>query len=113
MRRFKDVFAEDDGVGMFPRGVGTTSLDVVRRIEEYSRRDLTNPSDVLKGMLGIFNAFERSPLDIYHCSGVPMLPSMLEKAGPMTEEWTPAMGFFTGLCWNLQERSARRPGFPS
>jgi hypothetical protein len=114
MQGFKSVFCGNHlkQVGMFPRGVGTTSREIVERIEEYSKRHMGDPTDILKGMLGIFNAFERSRLAIYHCSGIPILPSMPEKAKPI-ERWTPAMGFFTGLFWNMSTRSERRAGFPS
>lgn len=112
MQGFKRVFCEDNRVGMFPKGVGSTSIEIVRRIEEYSRRSLGDPTDILKGMLGIFNAFERSRLGINHCSGIPILPSIPARGKPI-EGWTPAMGFFTGMFWDLEERAERRPGFPS
>jgi hypothetical protein len=112
MQGFKSVFCEDKCVGIFPKGVGSTSIGIVRRIEEYSRRNLGDPTDILKGMLGIFNAFERSRLGINHCSGIPILPSMPARGKPI-EGWTPTMGFFNGMFWDLKERAERRPGFPS
>ncbi|KAH6664202.1 heterokaryon incompatibility protein-domain-containing protein [Halenospora varia] len=112
MQGFKSVFCSEKLVGIFPKGVGTTSIEIVRRIEEYSELNLTNPSDILWGMLGIFNAFQRSRLGIHHCLGIPILPSMAQRAKPI-EGWTPSMGFFFGLFWDLQERSERRNGFPS
>lgn len=112
MQGFKSVFCSEKLIGTFPKGVGTTSIEIVRRIEEYSKLNLTNPLDILKGMLGIFNAFRRSRLGIYHCLGIPILPSMAQRAKPI-EGWTPSMGFFFGLFWDLQERSERRNGFPS
>ena len=112
MQGFKSVFCSKKLIGIFPKGVGTTSIEIVRRIEEYSELNLTNPSDILRGMLGIFNAFRRSRLGIYHCSGIPILPSIAQRAKPI-EGWTPSMGFFFGLFWDLQERSERRNGFPS
>ena len=112
MQGFKSVFCSKRMIGIFPKGVGTTSIDIVRRIEEYSKLKLTNPSDILRGMLGIFNAFQRSRLGIYHCLGIPILPAITQIAKPI-EGWTPSMGFFFGLFWDLQERSERRNGFPS
>lgn len=79
MQGFRGVFCENNRVGSFPKGVGSTSIEIVRRIEEYSSRSLGNSTDILKGMLGIFNAFERSRLGISHCSGIPILPSMPER----------------------------------
>lgn len=112
MQGFKSVFCSKNLVGIFPKGVGITIIDIVQRIEEYSKLKLTNPSDILRGMLGIFNAFRRSRLGIYHCLGIPILPSIAQRAKPI-EGWTPSMGFFFGLFWDLQERSERRNGFPS
>ena len=114
MQGFKSIFCSENHVGIFPKGVGTTPVEIVRRIEEYSKLNLSDPSDILKGMLGIFHAFETSRLRIYHCGGVPILPSMPEKsAGKPIKDWTRAMGFFTGLFWGIKSRSERRPGFPS
>jgi hypothetical protein len=112
MQGFKSVFCSKRLIGIFPRGAGATSIEIVQRIEHYSGLKLTNPSDILRGMLGIFNAFRRSRLGIYHCLGIPILPSMTQRDKPI-EGWTPSMGFFFGLFWDLQERSDRRNGFPS
>lgn len=57
---FKKSFFNDGFVGAFPRGVGVTNLEIVHRIEEYTKRTLTDSNDILNGMLGIFNAFKRS-----------------------------------------------------
>ena len=112
MQGFKSDFCTEKHVGMFPRGVGSTSLEVFRRVEEYSKRGLGNPADILKGMLGIFNAFERSFLGIKHCSGIPILPSEPARGKPV-QLWTPAMGFLAGMFWDLENRAERRSGFPS
>ena len=101
-------------IGIFSKGVGTTPIEIVQRIEEYSRLELTNPSDILKGMLGIFSAFQRSPLRIHHCAGIPILPSMPTKDfGKPIAGWTRSMGFFTGLFWTSEKQSERRNAFPS
>jgi hypothetical protein len=114
MQGFKSVFCSEKRVGIFPKGVGTTAIEIVRRIEEYSKLNLSHPSDILKGMLGIFHAFQTSRLRIYHCGGIPLLPSIPERPGDKpVNGWTRAMGFFTGLFWDLRSRSDRRPGFPS
>ncbi|KAG4434632.1 hypothetical protein IFR05_009896 [Cadophora sp. M221] len=119
MQGFKGDFCSKEfvgfypkGGGMFPKGVGTTSVEIVRRIEEYSKLDLTNPSDILKGMMGIFNAFRRGSLNIDHFLGVPILPSAGQR-GKSIEGWTPSTGFFLGLFWNIKGRPERRNGFPS
>jgi hypothetical protein len=114
MQGFKSIFCSEKRVGIFPKGVGTTAIEIIRRIEEYSKLNLSDPSDILKGMLGIFHAFQTSRLRIYQCGGIPLLPSMPEKsADKPIDGWTRAMGFFTGLFWDLESRSDRRPRFPS
>jgi hypothetical protein len=112
MQGFRSIFCLDRLMGICPKGIGTTPIEIVQRIEEYSGLNLKNPSDILRGMLGIFNAFQRSRLGIYHCLGIPILPSILQRDKPI-EGWTPSMGFFFRLFWDLQERSERRNGFPS
>ncbi|KAN0108704.1 HET domain containing protein [Hyaloscypha variabilis] len=113
MHGFKSVFCSEKRVGMFPKGVGTTVIDIVRRIEEYSERTLTHPSDILKGMLGIFHAFETSRLRLYHYGGIPLLPAKLGRSADNTERWTRTMGFLKGLFWESEISSDRRHGFPS
>ncbi|KAG4439009.1 hypothetical protein IFR05_005525 [Cadophora sp. M221] len=106
MQGFKSVFCADNHVGMFPKGVGSTHLDVFRRIEEYSKRSLGNAFDILKGMLGIFNAFERSRLGIKQYSGIPILPSMPAKSKSI-KAWTPAMGFLALGCSGIWKNGQR------
>jgi len=73
---FKKSFCEDGLVGSFPKGIGRTNLEIVRRIEEYTERTLTNSDGILNGMLGIFKAFERSDMKLKHYLGIPILPLM-------------------------------------
>jgi len=114
MQGFKSIYCSEQLVGIFPKGVGTTAMEIVKRIQEYTQRKLTNQSDILKGMLGIFHAFQESRLRIYHCGGIPLLPSKLGRSdGKPVEGWTPAMSFFKGLFWDLESPSNRRHGFPS
>ncbi len=115
---FKKSFCENGLVGAFPKGIGSTNLEIVRRIEEYTKRKLSDPNDILNGMLGIFIAFERSDLEVKHYMGIPILPPMTRAPyrGDISKQvqgWTPAMGFLVGLCWDLQKSAERRSGFPS
>jgi hypothetical protein len=118
---FQKTYFQKGLVGAFPKGVGRTDLEIVYRIEEYTKRALTKSDDILKGMLGIFNAFERrksSAREVKHYLGVPILAPMTEspssgKLSKPVQGWTPAMGFVVGLCWNLWKRTERRSGFPS
>lgn len=111
---FQKRYCNGQNIGMFPRGVGTAPWEVVHRIEEYSDRSLTNPSDILKGMLGIFRAFETKVNSAHHCWGVPMLsqPVGIEN-GLVFSQMSPAGGLLLGMCWDLKNPSTRRPGFPS
>ena len=118
---FKKRFCNDGLVGAFPKGIGSTNFEIVSRIEEYTNRTLTNPNDILNGILGIFNAFERSErtdMKVEHCLGIPILPPMTktphkgDRSKPV-HGWTPAMGFLVGLCWDLEKSAERRSGFPS
>jgi hypothetical protein len=107
MQGFKSIFCSEKRVGIFPKGVGTTTVEIVRRIEEYSKLNLSHPSDILKGMLGIFHAFQTSCLRIYHCGGIPLLPSMPEKSvGKPIDGWTRAMGSSLGSSgtWNPDQK---------
>ncbi|MAB46845.1 MAG: hypothetical protein CMN67_15775 [Sphingomonadaceae bacterium] len=73
---FKQSFCENGLVGVFPKGIGRTDLEIVRVIEKYTKRTLTNSDDILNGILGILNAFERSDMEVKHYMGVPILPPM-------------------------------------
>ncbi|PMD31985.1 HET-domain-containing protein, partial [Hyaloscypha variabilis F] len=68
---FKKPFCDGDNIGQFPRGVGSSPWEVLSRIEEYSAKSLTNPSDILNGILGIIRAYERRTDGIRHLFGVP------------------------------------------
>ena len=98
MQGFKrDFCSEEDLVGVFPKGVGNKSVEIVRRIEEYSELNLTNPSDILRAMLGIFNAFRRNNLGIEHCLGIPILPLMKKVLSRLMDghrPWDSSLGYF-------------------
>ncbi|KAF4631515.1 hypothetical protein G7Y89_g6616 [Cudoniella acicularis] len=116
---FKSAFCAQSWIGMFPKGVGTTNMDIIRRVEEYSQLNLTNPSEILKAMLGIFNASQRSRLGIENYLGIPILPSTLERSKDSKPigKWTTVAVFIIGLFWDLKGLSEgqpeRRPDFPS
>jgi hypothetical protein len=128
---FKKPFCDGDNIGQFPRGVGSSPWEVLSRIEEYSAKSLTNPSDILNGILGIIRAYERRTDGIRHLFGVPILPppvGMKRQIRTKGESslWNSQMGFALGLCWDLKDLniwlsswrrgpapSCRRLGFPS
>jgi hypothetical protein len=104
---------------MFPfSGIGKRPWDIIERIEEYSRKSLTNDSDILNGTLGILRAFETGIHATRHCWGVPILsvpPEMIQSATKSGKKnlGAQAWGFVAGLSWTLLEPSTRRLGFPS
>lgn len=112
---FKRIFCQGDGIGCFPLARGRTALEVIDRIEEYSERSLklTEPSDILKGILGILNAFSGGKLRLLHHGGIPVLPPSHQLESTLRDIWTPSMGFCSGLCWTLKTHSIRKPEFPS
>jgi hypothetical protein len=123
-QRFKSCFCNGIDVGMFPKQIGSTAWEVVERIEEYSRKTFTFPKDILKGILGILRTFETSSREIRHCLGVPVLqqpPKATDlgfgrKVKAVYDEslkWSSVFGFCVGLCWDVQEPSEKRLGFPS
>jgi hypothetical protein len=117
-QRFKAKFCDGINTGMFPRGIGTSAWEVVQRIEDYTTKQLTNPSDILNGISGILQAFKRSRKRVLHCAGVPVIPaaprrSRDQDSKPYLVEWSPMAGFCGGLCWDVVSPSERREGFPS
>jgi len=117
--RFKAEFCGKFNIGMFPRGIGTSTWEIVQRIEEYTKRQLTNPSDILKGISGILHVFKDSKTRVLHCGGLPMIPAAQHSKRRMKSElerqprWSPFVGFCGGLCWMTISPSVRRKDFPS
>lgn len=117
-RRFKEASHKVDTIRVFPSGVGHNPWDVTKRIAEYSQRSLTNPSDILSGILGVLRAFDNSAFNVRHYLGVPILPrpkydSLSVYKAYDTFSWNPKTGMFMGLCWQPTTPSSRRFGFPS
>jgi hypothetical protein len=124
---FKSEFCHDENrnIGLFPKKLGSSLWDIKQRIREYSKRNLTDPNDILNGILGILNVFERGPLRMAHVHGVPVFPmrpkellclefgDYPEKSKPEVDEWSLAKGFCHGLCWDRKRLAERRTGFPS
>jgi hypothetical protein len=100
------------------RNVGTSNLAILHRIGEYTKLNLTYPEDILKGISGILNSFQRGRLGIRHYAGIPILPRSPRKTQLKSTEWTPTMGFLLSLLWDIESPSERRTGgdgteFPS
>jgi hypothetical protein len=116
---FKVPYCDSNNIGQFARGVGRSPWEILSRIEEYSTKFLTNPSDILNGMLGILRAFEQIH-GVRHIFGVPILPQPagIKRQINRKEEssvWDSQIGFALGLCWDLEDRSTwlRRHPAPS
>ena len=90
----------------FPSRAEENPGDMFKHIVHYSERELTKPSDIIKGILGTLQSFERR-YEIPHCWGT---PSMSRLYGT-----TPQRALFVdGLCWyHTETQFSRRIGFPS
>lgn len=116
--RFKAQYCDKINIGMFPRGLGMSAWEIVNRIEEYTTRQLMNPSDILKGFSGVLNSFARSRKRVLHCAGVPMIPASSprrrgQRLKPHLQDPSPLTGLCGGLCWGVVAPAERREGFPS
>lgn len=117
-QRFKSQYCNGLNIGMFPRGFGTSDWEIVQRIEDYTTKHLTNPSDILNGISGILQAFTKNRKRVLHCAGVPMISkystySRKKQSQTISREWTSLLGFCGGLCWTVKSPTNRRKGFPS
>lgn len=78
--------------------------DVFYRIEEYTRRRLTYPSDSLRAFLGVLRAFEKLRPPAEHLWGVPFVFGTNGRVRQLAQ----------GLLWKSQSCSLRRiRGMPS
>ncbi|RDL40215.1 uncharacterized protein BP5553_00194 [Venustampulla echinocandica] len=92
------------------------SRRIISYIHEFSRRELTFPSDALNAMQGIFSHFEKAKAPVYQMMGVviPSPAAMLEYSrGPPHPQWSPANSLAMGLTWYWKKPGRRRKGFPS
>ncbi|RDW57224.1 hypothetical protein BP5796_12674 [Coleophoma crateriformis] len=103
------------------------ALDYVwEQITQYTKRNLTSPSDILDGVLGILGIFETATPACRFFWGVPIpppLPAALYYDSSIFERHpsdslaefatTTEAGFVGCLCWELEQPANRRHGFPS
>jgi hypothetical protein len=99
----------------FPRqkigdSLSTQPWTILRRIDEYTQRNLTYESDILNGILSVFRPrrvdAQGHQRHLTHLWGVPVL-HFPDKDVTIEE------GFVQGLCWRMTPKAARRPTFPS
>ncbi|KAH7085294.1 hypothetical protein BKA63DRAFT_485250 [Paraphoma chrysanthemicola] len=118
-----EIITSDDILGG-PSRVGLetelrSSLLFIHHIARYSRRTLTNPSDVLRAMNGLFGSFSRRVEPVLHYYGIPInwqgFSSYVNPRGRTALDMSHAT-FSCGLAWESLENTtstARRDGFPS
>lgn len=87
------------------KGRITESSGIFAHINEYSRRTLTYPSDMLKAFLGVLRAYERLKPPVKHIWGVPFL---LDSGGSVGQPGD-------GLLWRTNRQCSLRriSGLPS
>jgi hypothetical protein len=112
-----------------PNGPGKSLINILDIIPEYTSRFLTNESDNLKALLGVFNAFRNNQsshrtslreltlknttrpglTQMHQLWGLPILPrTAMGGLGPPIDSRFCAM-----LAWRSKLPSTRSPGFPS
>jgi hypothetical protein len=91
---------------------GSRDFDINYRIEEYSKRLLTNEEDILNAFLGIFELFHQR-YDIQHLWGLPYPIQDLDVARFRSPVILPKIYFLLSLGWFSAKHSARRIAFPS
>jgi hypothetical protein len=117
-RRFRTCIRH----GVFRGGFGKRCWPLTSHIQKYTEKCLTYESDILRGMLGIFRAFERGRYAIHHAWGVPIEFDMdlvvWKKQAAMSKQytaypWKLCASFARGLCWMPKGPAKRRAEFPS
>lgn len=73
-----------------------------QQLVDYTKRDLTQPSDSLNAVLGLFRAME--PNGIRHIHGLPLMLSSSRTAAPF---------LVSPIAWHHVVAGVRRPQFPS
>lgn len=117
IQHLRSQYVHNPKIGMFPRAVGSNAWDILFLIHDYTKKELTNPKDILNAFLGILHRFEIGAPAVSHHWGVPILPparriASRSKLDVILQPWSPAIGFITGLSWTAPQIS-RRHDFPS
>jgi hypothetical protein len=117
LQHLRSQYVHNPKIGMFPRAVGSNAWDILVLIHEYTKKEFTNPKDILNAFLGILHRFEISESSVFHHWGVPILPPARRMAPKLEldatqQPWSLAIGFITGLSWTASQVS-RRHDFPS
>jgi hypothetical protein len=95
---------------------GKKPWEVMSYIAEFSKRDLTYPSDALNALQGIFNLFQNGKRPVYHLLGVPILPPWAALNAHTLHkpvDRSPEENFLIGLSWYHRKPCNRRQDFPT
>lgn len=88
-------------------------------IQTYTRRALTQSSDILEGILGVFERLQTVYQEFSHFHGIIIVPDITLLDCGTARQSTRTEELLTGLCWDVDkgakcsEGENRRPGFPS
>ncbi|OAG41544.1 hypothetical protein AYO21_04246 [Fonsecaea monophora] len=85
----------------------TSPFREIYKLNEYSRRQLSFPSDVIQAMQGLFNVMARAKV-LYQYMGV-LLPAVVAQEDAPSDDGALQYSFL----WFHIATSTRRPGFPS
>ena len=66
-QRLKSSLSYGINLGMSSKRLGSTAWVMAARIDDYSQRVLRNPSNILKGVLGIPKVFETGSWSLLWC----------------------------------------------
>jgi hypothetical protein len=87
------------------------------KLESYTSRSITYPSDAVNGMLGLLKRCGNGPYPMNHYFGVPILGPLLNHRISMARDpertWTLTEAFVVSLCWKSENTGFRRLEFPS
>jgi hypothetical protein len=114
--RLPDLHAERNRV--YDSGGCDFPWDVLNRISTYYTLALSNPSDAINAILGVFRAFEAGPYAFRHVWGVPIFPPMpkcrkVSARALRAQDNYSAAGLMLGFCWKDCGIFQRRAMFPS
>ncbi|KFZ03890.1 hypothetical protein V502_10573 [Pseudogymnoascus sp. VKM F-4520 (FW-2644)] len=87
------------------------------KLETYTSRSISYPSDAVNGMLGLLNRCGKGPYPMNNYFGVPILGPILNHRISMARDtersWTLTEAFMVSLCWTSNNTGLRRLEFPS
>ena len=120
--RMEDIADHSYDVFGLEPGVARSTLRLRDHVELYTQRDLTNQSDALNGLTGLFASFSRKEESMQQYWGIPMQLAgyegrsyLTETLSQLTAQSTTQFTLAHGLTWDVArtKRLIRRHGFPS